>query len=1098
MSIKLHVYTKKHEKPTNAVDLTGISTQEQSGRRWNFRLAELKNRRIISVLAHFDIEGTLKNAVDMFPKTRRVVFVSGSSKADRMVADSAAAVAARWKSKLDFEYTLDLSLDDILTRAASLPEHTVIIFTQYNSDIKGHLAPAYEVEAMLIRRANAPVFGLYDFNLKNGGVGGSVINVRGLGVAAAQLSVDVKSGKVNAVQLITQKDVLGVQMFDWTQIERWGGDTSRLLTNAIVLNKRLGLWEEHTTAVAASATAFTILLVLIAGLVTVNRRRKLAEESLQESQERYRSLVDHSPTGILVLRQGEILYANPSAAMILGATAADELIGRAVNELVHPDDRQVVLDRMKTAEESGSAVAPCEAKLIKLDDTAINVQIQGTRIQYDGETAIQTSFTDITERKQAEQAMARANNDLAARKILLKQILDTASVAIFLVDMTGHITQANRRMAEMFRWSTQELEGKEYVELVDPSEQAMGRQKMLALLNSQASSVDLDRNYRRADGSQFWGHLSGKRFYDADGQELGLIGVIADITDRKHAEENLKLAASVFTHAREGITITDASGTIVEVNDTFTQITGYSREEALGQNPRILQSDRQTPEFYAAMWQDIASKGHWYGEVWNRRKNGEVYAEMLTISAVRDATGKTQNYVALFSDITSMKEHQSQLEHVAHYDALTGLPNRLLLSDRLQQAILQSHRRGQSLAVAYLDLDGFKAVNDTYGHGHGDELLVALTERMKAALCDGDTLARVGGDEFVAILVDLERVNDGDIVLQRLLKAIGDQLVVNNVVMQVSASIGVTLYPQDGGDADLLIRHADQAMYAAKQAGKNRYHLFDTAQDAAIQTRHESLEHIRTAIDNKEFVLHYQPKVNMKTGQVTGVEALIRWQHPHRGLLPPIAFLPIIEGHAISIELGEWVIATALTQMCTWKASGLEIPVSVNISARQLQQSNFASRLGVLLAAHPEIQPDCLELEVLETSALEDITHVSEVMSACQALGVRFALDDFGTGFSSLTYLRRLPAQVLKIDRSFVHDMINDPDDMAIVQGVIGLASAFHREVIAEGVETAAHGKLLLSIGCELAQGFGIARPMPAADLPIWVASWRAGAVWTA
>ena len=571
-----------------------------------------------------------------------------------------------------------------------------------------------------------------------------------------------------------------------------------------------------------------------------------------------------------------------------------------------------------------------------------------------------------------------------------------------------------------------------------------------------------------------------------------------EIREREKSEAKMQLAASVFTHAREGIMITDAGGVIVDVNDTFTSITGFSREEALGQNPRILNSGRQPPEYYEAMWHTLTHVGHWTGEVWNRRKNGEVYAELLTMSAVRDARGKTKNYVALFTDITQIKEHQQRLEHIAHFDALTNLPNRVLLADRLQQAMAQSQRRECALAVAYLDLDGFKSVNDSHGHSVGDELLIVLAQRMKSALRDGDTLARIGGDEFVAVLGDLNRMQDCEPVLGRLLLAAASAVTVGGVELQVSASMGVTVYPQDGVDADLLMRHADQAMYLAKQAGKNCYHLFDIAQDAAVQTQRESLEHIRAALDAREFVLYYQPKVNMKTGLVIGAEALIRWQHPERGLLSPAEFLPIIEDNAISVELGEWVIDSALTQMSQWHRAGTLVNVSVNVGARQLQQEHFVARLQKLLASHADIHPHCLELEILETSALEDMAKVSDVMHACRLLGVTFALDDFGTGYSSLTYLKRLPAELLKIDQSFVRDMIDDPEDMAIVKGVVGLASAFHRSVIAEGVETHAHGELLLSLGCEMAQGYGIARPMAATALPDWVNRWHHKAIWTA
>lgn len=595
-----------------------------------------------------------------------------------------------------------------------------------------------------------------------------------------------------------------------------------------------------------------------------------------------------------------------------------------------------------------------------------------------------------------------------------------------------------------------------------------------------------------------WFELSVARKKDSTADGPRFVVLSRDITERKHAEVRLQLWASVFTHAREAIMITDTRGIIVEVNDTFSRITGFSRDEAIGQSPRILQSGRQPKEFYADMWHDLMTKDHWYGEVWNRRKNGEVYAEMLNIGSVRDANGTTQNYVALFTDITSMKEHAQQLDHIAHYDVLTSLPNRLLLADRLQQALVHSQRRQHSLAVVFLDLDGFKSVNDTYGHNVGDELLIVLAQRLKASLRENDTLARIGGDEFVAVLTDLVHTRDCEPVLVRMLQAAAASVTVGDATMQVSTSMGVTFYPQDGVDADLLMRQADQAMYAAKQAGRNRYHLFDIAHDAAVKIQRESLENIRLALERREFVLYYQPKVNMKTGVVAGAEALIRWQHPERGLLAPATFLPIIEDHPLSVEIGEWVIATALAQMSQWNQAGQRIAVSVNIGGRQLQQEGFVERLRGLLAAYPGAPSHSLELEILETSVLEDVAEVADIMHGCRAAGVRFALDDFGTGYSSLTYLKHLPVELLKIDQSFVRHMLDNADDLAIVKGVIGLATAFGREVIAEGVETKAHGQRLLALDCEMAQGYGIARPMPAADFPGWMARWRRDAAWEA
>jgi EAL domain-containing protein (putative c-di-GMP-specific phosphodiesterase class I) len=353
----------------------------------------------------------------------------------------------------------------------------------------------------------------------------------------------------------------------------------------------------------------------------------------------------------------------------------------------------------------------------------------------------------------------------------------------------------------------------------------------------------------------------------------------------------------------------------------------------------------------------------------------------------------------------------------------------------------------------------------------------------------------VGGDEFVAVLVDLDRPADCEPVLGRLLAAASGPVTVQTatgpVNLQVSASIGATIYPRDGSDADLLMRHADQAMYLAKQAGKNRFHLFDTDRDAAVKTQRESVERVRKALECNELVLHYQPKVNMLTRDVVGAEALVRWQHPERGLLAPAEFLPIIENHPLSVAMGEWVMNTALTQIAVWKALGLDLPVSVNMGAYQLQQPNFVENLKASLARHPLVPRFRLELEILETSAIEDLAQVSGILRACRAEGVLFSVDDFGTGYSSLTYLKHLPAETLKIDQSFVRGMLSDPDDMAIVSGVIGLAKAFGRKVIAEGVETDAHGEKLIALGCPVAQGYGIARPMPAEQMVQWVQRWK-------
>jgi diguanylate cyclase (GGDEF)-like protein/PAS domain S-box-containing protein len=697
---------------------------------------------------------------------------------------------------------------------------------------------------------------------------------------------------------------------------------------------------------------------------------------------------------------------------------------------------------------------------------------------------------ELAERKQAERALAEFNRDF-------ENFLDQATDFIYFKDAAGRFRFCSQTMANITgHASWRDMIGKHDRDVFPPELARVYEDEEQPIYGAGQPLLNRIDPYRDGAGAPGFVQTNKWPLFDERGQVTGIFGISRDITEQKRNEARLQLAASVFTHAREGIVITAADGTIVEVNDTFSRITGYPRDEVLGRNPRMLQSGRQGADYYAAMWAALRENGYWCGEIWNRRKNGAVYAEMITISAVCDAAGAVQNYVALFTDITPIKDHQQQLERIAHYDALTGLPNRVLLADRLRQAIVQSQRRRQSLAVVYLDLDGFKAINDGYGHEAGDELLVVAARRMQDALREGDTIARIGGDEFVAVLVDLQRPRDCEPVLARLLTAAAEPVMVGPHRLQVSASIGVTLYPQDGADADLLMRHADQAMYLAKQSGKNRYHLFDVSQDEATKLRHEGVEQIRRGLGLGQFELFYQPKVDMHSGAVVGAEALIRWRHPQRGLLAPAEFLPVIENHPLSVDLGEWVLARALGQMSEWKAAGFQLAVSVNIGARQLQQDDFPVRLAKLLAAHPEVKPGELELEILETSALEDIAKVSKVMHACNALGVPFALDDFGTGYSSLTYLKHLPAELLKIDQSFVRDMLDDPDDLAIVEAVIGLATAFRRNVIAEGVETAAHGALLCRLGCRLAQGYGVARPMPAADLPAWAASWRPDPSW--
>jgi diguanylate cyclase (GGDEF)-like protein/PAS domain S-box-containing protein len=587
-------------------------------------------------------------------------------------------------------------------------------------------------------------------------------------------------------------------------------------------------------------------------------------------------------------------------------------------------------------------------------------------------------------------------------------------------------------------------------------------------------------------GVDRWGDVRLSPEFGKDGKVVSLLSITRDITERKRAEEKLLITASVFDNTQEAIIITDTNISIIDVNSAFTKITGYSSEEVIGKNPRMLSSGLQDKAFYAAMWQSLEHKREWRGEVWSRRKSGEIYAELLSISTICDNKGKVLRYVGVFSDISYLKEHESELSRIANYDALTGIPNRVLLADRMRQAIAQTAREQNIMAVCYLDLDGFKPINDTMGHEAGDQVLIEVARRIENTIRGGDTVARLGGDEFVVLLLGQEKSEECETALKRLITAIAHPITFKNKSITISASIGVSIYPLDNEDPDTLLRHADQAMYIAKQSGKNRFNIYDPALEQHARDQHKFMESIHHGLEHGQFELYYQPKVNLRTKALVGAEALIRWRHPERGLLSPAEFLRHIENTDLDVEVGEWVTATALAQMNHWRNTGLDIEVSINISGYHMESPRFAEKLGQQLAHYPDMPPGKLQIEVLETVALNDITIVCEIIESCRKLGVGFALDDFGTGYSSLSYLSRLPVDVLKIDQSFVRDMLEDKGDIAIVQGIIALARAFDHQTVAEGIETEEHYRVLLDMGCELGQGYGIGRPMPANELLSW------------
>ena len=537
-------------------------------------------------------------------------------------------------------------------------------------------------------------------------------------------------------------------------------------------------------------------------------------------------------------------------------------------------------------------------------------------------------------------------------------------------------------------------------------------------------------------------------------------------------------AAAIFSE-------TDMAGNITYVNEQFCAISGYSAHELLGQNHRILNSSLHPPEFFAGLWKTISSGKVWKGEICNLRKDGTLYWVESTIVATNDSEANVQKYVSIRFDVTEKRKLMEVLQWRADHDVLTGLPNRSLLYDRFKQSAAIAHRNHSSLAVCVLDLDGFKLINDRYGHAIGDRLLVEVSNRLKKIIRGEDTVARLGGDEFV-ILLGLLHVNELEMAMQRILTSLSLAYTIDGIELNISASIGVTLYPKDDADIDSLLRHADQAMYRAKLRGRDCFHLFNMLLDNEARTAFETVVLVSKALHDGELCLHYQPKINLSSGTVIGYEALLRWQHPQEGMIYPQNFLPFVEQTNLIVDIGNWVIEQALTQISHWAEVGKTWSVAVNIAALHFQREDFVETLKNLLSRFPNSAPQMLDIEIVESVMLENIPLVVKNINECKKLGITFSLDDFGTGYSSLSYLKQLETNSIKIDQSFIRGILDDKNSLLLTIAIIGLAKSFNREIIAEGVETVEQAKLLMRLGCDSAQGYGFAKPMPVEAVIDW------------
>lgn len=544
-------------------------------------------------------------------------------------------------------------------------------------------------------------------------------------------------------------------------------------------------------------------------------------------------------------------------------------------------------------------------------------------------------------------------------------------------------------------------------------------------------------------------------------------------------QAELKRYATVFLNASEGMLITDDTGRILAVNPAFTAITGYGLEDIAGKTPAVLSSGRQDASYYREMWNDLIHQGHWEGEIWNRRRNGEIYPEWLSIVAVRDHTNQTTHYIGIFSDVTERKKAEARIRHLAHHDALTGLPNRLLLQDRLEQAIRQAQRNNEYAAVLFFDLDRFKLINDTLGHEIGDGLLRLVAQRCQQAVRETDTVARQGGDEFVVVLPNLKDPQDAGLIARKILAAITQPCHLGIHELTVTCSIGIAVYPEDGTSGSILLRNADAAMYRAKASGRNCYQFYTDDMNTANLGELLLEQQLRGALDRGELRLHYQPKVDARNLTLRGCEALIRWQHPEQGLLSPDRFIPVAEESGLIVPIGKWVIYEACRQIRAWIDAGLEpVPVAVNLSSQQFTQQDLVALVREALDQY-QLPPHLLELELTETMLMRDVGRTIDTLAALSAMGVSLAIDDFGTGYSSLAYLRQFKVNSLKIDRSFVHDIYLGTKDAQIATAVIALAHSLGLQVTAEGVETEDQRHFLANHRCDYLQGYLFGKPEP-------------------
>jgi len=804
------------------------------------------------------------------------------------------------------------------------------------------------------------------------------------------------------------------------------------------------------------------------GLMIDITEAKQTEEALRQSEEKFASVFAQCPDILVIARlsDGCFLEANQAFVEQIGLTA-DQIVGRTPSELDIwgiPDIGPSLLQRLQKG-----SIRNLEMPFRRSNGHTFTGLLSAEPFDLDSTPAVVVVVRDITPLKEAQQQLQLSEEKFA------KAFHSSPDGLLISRQSDGLLVEINDGFSRITGYHSSLSLDRTTLDLgiwVDLNE----RQQLLEQLARDGFVKDFTSHIRRRDGQIRLCEISSRPL--PIGGEDCMLTIARDITERHQMQEKLQLAATVFESTAEGVLITDTRQRINAVNRAFSEITGYSEGEALGETPRLLASGLHDSAFYAAMWYQLTAEGHWQGEISNRRKNGEIYPSWLTISAVRNRDRFITHFVAVFADISSLKQAQARLDYQAHHDPLTGLPNRTLFESRLHTALTHSKAANSLGAVLFLDLDRFKHINDSLGHPVGDLLLKGIAQRLKDNLRDIDTVARLGGDEFIILLPGLHTDSDAEAIATKLLNSFSAPFQAGEHEFFISTSIGTALFPSDGADVATLIKNADAAMYRSKAKGRNRVESY-TRDLTAQASERIALEHeLRRAIERNELTLSYQPKISLLTQRLVGAEALIRWTHPTFGEVPPERFIPLAEENGMILQIGEWVLEQACEQLHQWnQAYDVFGPLSVNLAGAQLRQPNLVTRIENLLHQYA-LQPGCLQLEITENFIMSQTEEALSVLHRLKKLGVQLAIDDFGTGYSSLSYLKRLPLDILKIDQSFVRGLPDDPHDAAIVRAIIALGRSMQLTVIAEGVENLEQQQFLTDEGCEQIQGYIVSLPL--------------------